>query len=244
MKKVKCVVSYDGSHYHGWQIQPFQSSIQQVIESALSKIHKHEVKIYGAGRTDKGVSAIGQVFHFDSELNMTSDQYYKAINALLPADIYVRQVNFENDDFHARFSARGKWYRYSVNCGEYNPLEVNYCLQLNQTLDIEKMRLAGQILVGQHDFTAFNATPLDEISDQVRTITKIAITRQDDKVILDFEGDGFLRYMVRMLTQTLIEVGLGKLSVDQVKSLLDSCDKNAHSYLAKASGLTLMAVIY
>ncbi|MGN1398454.1 MAG: tRNA pseudouridine(38-40) synthase TruA [Erysipelotrichaceae bacterium] len=240
--RYKCIVSYDGSAYSGWQIQKGYKTIQQEIQSAISKIACQEIKIYGAGRTDSHVHALGQCFHFDLEKQFKDIRM--AINSQLPNDIYIREVEIVEESFHSRYSAFYKHYDYLVNDGQYNPLLRNYCFQLNKKLDIELMKEAVEVLIGTHDFTSFNATSLQEVADQSRTIYQIDITREADMVKLSFYGDGFLRYMVRILSRCLIEVGLANLSIEQLKMMLFAKNKQVCSYNCPAEGLYLIEVGY
>lgn len=240
--RYKCVVLYDGSRYAGWQKQSDDLTVQKTIEKAISRIVNHEVSIVASGRTDARVHALGQVFHFDTEKKINN--FKKAINSQLLPDIHIKSIEQVAEDFHSRFDAKYKHYEYFINNGEYNPCIANYSCHIKDKLDIELIRQAGRLFVGTLDFTSFNATKLTENENQVRTIYKIGIRQKEDLVYISFIGDGFLRYMVRMLTQTLIEVGLGKITVSDVKEMLDKKDKTACSYNAEAQGLFLVEVGY
>ncbi|MGI6510039.1 MAG: tRNA pseudouridine(38-40) synthase TruA [Erysipelotrichaceae bacterium] len=240
--RYKCVVLYDGSSYSGWQKQADSLTIQQTIEKAIAKIVNHEVSIVASGRTDAKVHALGQVFHFDTEKKINN--FKKAINSQLPKDIYIRSIEEVSEDFHSRFDAKYKKYEYIINNGEYNPCKANYSCHIKDKLDLELIKRAGRLFVGTLDFTSFNATKLTENENQVRTIYKISIREVNDYVYISFVGDGFLRYMVRMLVQTLIEVGLGNVSIDEVKQMLRKKDKTACSYNAQPQGLYLIEVGY
>lgn len=244
MKKYCCVVSYDGSCFHGWQIQPHATTVQQTIQEVLSQIHKRPMTIVGAGRTDANVHAMGQTFHFESELGLAVNVYQKAMNSLLPDSIRILSVREVDVSFHARFDVSLKHYQYRINLGEYDLFQRKYCYQLNKPLNIDDMQQASQYFIGEHDFTSFNATPLADCPNQVRRIQSIDLHMEGSLLLIDLVGNGFLRYMVRMLVKTLIEVGLGHIPPQEVLSLLLACDKQAHSYLAPACGLWLMNVIY
>ncbi len=240
--RYKCVVSYDGKRYAGWQKQADDLTVQETIEKAISKIVNHEVVVVASGRTDARVHALGQTFHFDSEKRI--ENFQKAINSQLPKDIYIKSIEEVTEDFHSRFDAKYKHYEYFINNGEYNPCIADYSCYIKDKLDIELMKQASKLFVGTIDFTSFNATKLTETENQVRTIYKIDIKVKEELIYISFYGDGFLRYMVRMLTQTLIEVGLNKISVNDVKEMLEKKDKTACSFNAEPQGLYLIEVSY
>ena len=242
--RLKVTVSYDGSNYCGWQTQPNGESIQNVIEEVLEKIHKEKLHITGSGRTDAKVHAYGQVFHVDSSIKMNEHEWSMAFNTNLPDDIVVRSVEIVHDEFHARFDAKWKHYTYKVNIGNYDPFKRNYELQLCKDLDVDLIKECAKLFVGTHDFSAFNGNSLEERPNQVRTIFKIDVVRNKDSLVFNFYGEGFLRYMVRMLSQTLIEVGKGRLSVERVGELLEEAVKSSAPYNASAVGLYLVKVGY
>jgi tRNA pseudouridine38-40 synthase len=242
--RFKVTVAYNGANFVGWQRQNKGRSIQKTIEDVISIIEKKPTEITGAGRTDSGVSALGQVFHFDSQLNIPEEQWQKALNDLLPDDIYIKDVTLVSDDFHARFSVMSKRYDYCIQTGEYDVFTYPHVLQLNKPLDIEKMRECAALFLGEHDFTSFNATPLETISYQVRTIQRLSIVDEGDKVRLIFEGKGFLRYMVRVISQVLINVGLHKLDQQDILRMFELNNKEACKLNAPAQGLTLVEVRY
>ncbi len=242
--RYKVTVAYNGANFVGWQRQIKGRSIQKTIEDVISVIEKRPVEITGAGRTDSKVSAVGQVFHFDSQLNIAEEQWQKALNDLLPEDIYIKDIRAVSDDFHARFSVTSKRYDYCVQTGEYDVFSYPYVYQLNKPLDLDKMRECSQLFIGEHDFTSFNATPIETISYQVRTIQRLDIVDEGEKVRLIFEGKGFLRYMVRMITQVLIEVGLNRLQISDVSRMFELNHKEACKLNAPPQGLTLIEVRY
>ncbi len=240
--RYKTTVSYDGTAYNGWQIQPSGITVQKVIQDALAKLTQQEITVTAAGRTDAGVHSYGQVFHFDC------DRYFRdiatSINSQLPDDIHVISCEEVSNDFHSRFAAKWKCYRYLINTGSYDPLMRNHAYQLNARLDVERMKKAAEVFIGEHDFTSFNATKKTEIEDQVRTVYRIDVTEDGETVCLEFYGDGFLRHMIRMMVGTLIEVGKGNLQIEEVRNMLEVCDKNAVHYNAPACGLYLMKISY
>lgn len=244
MSKYKVTVAYDGSSYYGWQSQKDVVNIQDTIEKALSVIHKEPVRIIASGRTDRNVHAYGQVFHFETTLFLTAQQWIKAMNSNLPYDIRILDVQPVNEDFHARYDVIKKRYDYYLNSGEYNLFERNYVTQLGYTLDIDSMKEATGIFIGTHDFSSFCGNSFEETPNQVRTIEKLEIVEENNKIHFIFEGDGFLRYMVRMIVGTLIEVGKGKLSLQEVKDILEAKSKDVCRFKAPAEGLYLTEVYY
>lgn len=240
--RYKAIVSYDGTAYQGWQKQPDKNSVQAKIETALSRLCQHGVKITGAGRTDKGVHAFGQVFHFDCDKEFKD--ITKSINSQLPEDIRIVSCKPVSDEFHSRYDAKWKHYSYIINTGKFNPIQRNYAYQLGIELDEEKMQEAAKALVGTHDFSSFNATRKDEIEDQVRTIYKIEVKRRGSLVTVDYYGDGFLRYMIRMMTGALIEAGKGKITAEDIQNIMEKMDKTACNYNVPACGLYLIEISY
>ena len=240
--RYKAIVRYDGTAYNGWQIQPNGLTVQQVVQDALKSLTLQEISVTAAGRTDAGVHSYGQVFHFDCDKQFKD--IARAINSQLPDDVRIVSCQEVSDEFHSRFDAKWKHYRYVINTNGYDPIRRNYEYQLNEKLDVELMRQAAEEFVGEHDFTSFNATKLSEMENQVRTIYRIDVNERNGRVILDFYGNGFLRHMVRMLTGVLIEAGKGKITAEEINRLLDSRDKNAVHYNAPACGLYLMKIGY
>lgn len=240
----KVTIAYKGSHFLGWQRLPKGRTVQQEIEQLLKKIHREQVLITGSGRTDRGVSAESQVFHFDSFLRIPKEQWLKIFRMMLPSDIYVKEVEEVDPTFHARRNVTKKRYNYYIECGEYNVLESDYVYQLNRSVDLERMREAAKLFVGTKDFTAFNSTPLDIIENQVRTLREITITQQGSKVVLSFLGKGFLRHMVRMIVAVILDVGLGRMEISDIEAMFEQNDKEACKFKANAEGLRLMEVFY
>ena len=244
MKLLKCSVSYIGNRYDGWQSQKSGNGIQDILEAAISRIENRKVSITGSGRTDAGVSARAQVFMFETERDMSSYRWMGAINAFLPDDIHIMDVQEVPYTFHARHSVRMKKYTYRVNDGPYDVFTKDIAYQYCYPLDIEKMKACAKLFVGTHDFTSFNSSPLSEYPDQVRTIRSIEIIRNDNLIEITFCGKGFLRYMVRMLSAAIIDVGSGRITCDDVRAMLELKDKRAGRRNAPASGLTLEEVDY
>lgn len=244
MKNLKVIVSYNGVNFNGYQKQNNLRSVQGEIEKVLSKLHGYDVKSFGSGRTDKGVHALGQVFNFESDLNMDCNQFQKGFNSLLPNDIYVKSVEEVDNNFHSRYSCVDKEYCYIVNVGEYNPLEKDYVLQLNRILNIEKMKEAANLFLGEHDFRNFCASEEEKVKDYIRIINELDIIQENDKVKFVFKGNGFLRYMVRMIVAILIEIGLNRRGVEFIKERLDVEELKRSNYKVDACGLYLVRVNY
>lgn len=242
--RLKATVSYDGSAYAGWQRQSNAHSIQSVIEEVLSKLHKHPVEIVASGRTDAKVHAIAQVFHFDSDRLIDEEHWVQALNSMLPKDIRIQKVEQVSDDFHARFDAIGKRYEYVLSRSIRNPFYQKYVGFDWKPLDVVYMQACAQVFIGTHDFTSFTSAKIDPRKSRMKTIWQLEINEEADTIRFIFEGNGFLRYMVRMLTQTLIEAGKHEISIEEVKVMLDAKDKNISRYKAEPQGLYLVEVLY
>lgn len=241
---VKAIVSYDGYNYAGWQKQENAIGIQQIIEQALYKITKENVDVVASGRTDAGVHALGQVFHFQTNKNIPAAQYERALNALLPKDIRILETKEMEVNFHARFSAKQKRYDYYCSYDIKNPFNYKYRNLLSKKLDIQAMQKASKVFLGTHDFTSFASSKIDPRKPRVKTITRLEIFEEGQDVHFIYEGTGFLRYQVRMMSGTLIAVGQHKIGVDEVQHMLDMKDKHACRYNAPSNGLYLVEVTY
>ena len=244
MTKYLVTCAYDGSNFTGWQRQKNSRSVQGEIEKAITCFDKVDHIIVGSSRTDAKVHALGQRFHWQTSLKLSEYQVVRALNSHLPPDIRALAAVVVPDDFHARYSVRGKSYRYIINNGQYDVIRRNYQTFIRNKLDVEKMKEAAELFIGEHDFTSFCATTLAEKENQVRKLQRLTIEKQDDIITLTFYGNGFLRHMVRMLTQTLIEVGRGKIDKTAVAKMLAAKDKRACRYNAKPEGLYLLQVEY
>ncbi len=242
--RFKVVVSYDGTNFNGFQRQKNYRSVEEEIEKALTKMHKHDVRITGAGRTDKGVHAKHQVFHFDSDLKIEAKGVKKGLNALLDSDIYVNDVSIVDEEFHARFSAKEKTYLYRINIGEYNPIEANYVYQLNRQLDVAKMIEASKLFLGEHNFYNFCGYQEDKIKNYVRKVSKLIIEKDNEYINIFISGNGFIRYMVRMIVAILIEIGLNRKDETFIRQRLDSEAQNRSNYKVSGCGLYLVNIKY
>ena len=239
--------SYDGTNFLGYQKQPRGRTVQKVIESALKEINGGKsVSVCASGRTDAGVHALNQKAHFDMDKKISTDKLIKGINSLLPEDVHVKKIEEVSDDFHARYNAIGKEYVYKINMGEYNPIERNYVYQYNHKLDIIAMERGLKYFEGEHNFKSFTKAN-DEIVDYVRNISQTSIVRDSkdlNKIIITFVGNGFMRYMVRNMVGGLIEIGEGKRNCDDVVNIFDYEDRSFAGKTAPACGLYLRNVFY
>lgn len=239
--------SYDGSKYKGYQKQPNAKTIQEEIEKAIKKINNdQEVIIYASGRTDAGVHALNQRAHFDLDMDITPEKLHHAINSLIPKDIYIKKLELVSDNFHARFDVRAKEYIYKINMGEYNPIEKDYTYQYNKSLDTVEMERAMKYLEGTHNFKSFTKND-DEKEDYTRTIVQtnlIRDVRNVQNITLSFLGTGFLRYMVRNMVGTLIEIGEGKRKSEDIIDIIKAEDRTQAGITASPEGLYLKDVFY
>lgn len=233
-------ISYDGSKFYGFQRLNDLRTVQKELEQALTMINKKDVFIKGAGRTDRGVHALGQGVSFDLDIKISADGLKKAVNALVKPDIYCRECMIVDDDFHARFSVKKKRYRYKINLGEFNPLKDDYFYQPIFALDIEKMQEVAKLFLGIHDFKNFVS---GERKNTQCIIYSIDFEKHNDDLEIIFEGKSFYRYMVRNLVGAMIEVGRGKVKIDVVKDILD-LKQDKTLFTAPACGLYLEKVIY
>lgn len=236
--------SYDGTAYNGFQTQPNLTTIQECIENALTKINNgKKTPIIASGRTDKGVHALCQCGHADIDVNITEKKLKRAMNSNLPDDIHVIETKIVDDDFHARYNVKEKTYQYIINTGEYDPIERNYVFQYNYGLNIEAMADAIKVFVGEHDFRAF-VTDSKEKENCVRTIYYASIEKRNDKILITFRGNGFLRYQIRNMVGILIKVGENKISTEDVEKILKSKDRTTGGKTAPAQGLYLTNIEY
>lgn len=240
--RIKCIVSYDGSHFHGFQIQNKQRTVQGEIQKALKKINEEDIVIHASGRTDAKVHAVHQVFHFDTRKKLPEEQWKRAINHFMPNDIYILEAKYVDDEFHSRYSAKKKEYRYYLNMNEYNPFETNYIFQYGRKLDIELMQKASAIFLGEHDFASFCS--YDQYGNTIRILYSFDIEEKNGVVTFILTGNGFRRYMVRHLVGGLIQVGAKRISREILLEMLESCGKKKCLFKAKPQGLYLQEVYY
>lgn len=243
-RNIKLVVEYDGTNYHGWQVQPALPTIQGEMERAVERITGETVRVNGAGRTDAGVHARGQVANFHISSPLPVERMQRALNAVLPRDIVVRSLEEVDGSFHARYSATRKRYRYTIlNRPSPAALERTTVLHVARRLDSDAMRSAAAHLVGTHDFTSFSCNSGEE-EDPVRTVTDILVERNGDCVIIEIEAVSFLYKMVRSIVGTLLEIGKGRRAPGDVPEILNARDRGRASATAPANGLCLTGVDY
>jgi tRNA pseudouridine38-40 synthase len=243
--KLKFIIAYDGGPFEGWQSQARGGSVQDVIEAALAKIAGERIILRGAGRTDAGVHALAQCAHVDvPEGGLDAAGWLRALNGNLPPTVRILESGPADDDFHARFSAKGKVYRYLIrNQAVQPPLEVGRVWHEPRPINEEGVRAAAAIFEGRHDFAGFSANRGDAPRHTVRTIRRITICREDSLFALTFEGEGFLYKMVRMLTGAIVRVGHGRETVENLCARLDGCGPR-WNHVAPACGLYLVKVLY
>lgn len=241
--RFKLIISYDGTSFFGFQKQIGLRTVQNELEVALSKICKDEVEVYASGRTDKGVHALGQVVHFDTTINITPNGLKRALNSSLPQDIYVKSAEIVRGDFHARFSAIKKEYLYLVDIGEYNPLLANYrCYYMYKNLDLDKIKAACKVFIGTHDFKTFCKSEDDK--NTVRTIESLDCIIEEKLLTFRFVGNGFLHNQVRIITAMILEVGRGKIEIEDLVSAMDAKSRKFAPKVLTGSGLYLNEVFY
>ena len=250
-------IEYDGSGFCGWQRQPDVRTAQGELESVLSHVMGQPVQVNGTSRTDAGVHALGQQASFHGEFGIPTDRIQTAVNNLLAGkgggygklgrvgDMRIVKVEEKPAEFHARFDSMGKRYRYIIGNGpDVNIWRRNYAYQITEPLDEEAMQKAALHIMGTHDFACFQAAGGNERETTVRTIYSLTVKRQGSDVVLEVTGDGFLYNMVRIITGTLVEVGLGKRKPEETAAVIESCDRRNAGHTAPAEGLYLVEVFY
>lgn len=253
-RNILLTIEYDGSGFHGWQRQPEVRTVQGEIERVLSLVCGVPITINGTSRTDAGVHALGQRASFKGDFGIPTDRLVLAANNLLAGGMNsqrgvgdVRIITAEEvaEDFHARFSSRGKMYRYIIrNRPNVDIFQRNYCYQVRQPLGMDAMERAASYIVGTHDFKCFQAAGGQQKGTTVRTIHSLNIRRESENVIIEVSGDGFLYNMVRIIAGTLTEVGLAKKSPEDVRKIIESRDRQNAGHTAPAAGLYLVEVYY
>ena len=245
MPNYKMTICYDGSRYFGWEHQPnTDMTIQGKLETVLNRLTGNEVKLIGAGRTDAGVHARGMTANVWLDPVDDEEEMRRTINQYLPEDICLTDFRQASDRFHSRYNAVGKTYRYSCYVGDAKPVfDRKYVYTLETVPDIDRMRQAADHLMGKHDYASFCGNPKMKKST-VRIVDRIEIRRQGDYLTLTYHGTGFLQYMVRILTGTLLEVGFGKRDPESIPDLIEAKDRRLAGFTAPAKGLCLMEVDY
>jgi tRNA pseudouridine38-40 synthase len=244
LRRWKCVCAYDGTSFAGWQSQAGGTAIQDVIEGRLNQIFKTSLRIHGSGRTDAGVHAHGQVFHFDADWPHAPGKLLAAFRSGLPASIQIKSVAAVAPDFHARFGAKGKRYDYNVHLGDADPFTRPYAWVVFKPLDVAAMRAAAEVLRGRHDFRAFTALNGPEREDTVRDLQRLDVTKHGRRLRITAEADGFLYKMVRSLAGILVAVGDGRIAPAEVRALLQNRARVPVVQTAPPQGLFLTKVYY
>lgn len=245
MKNFKLIIEYDGTNYSGWQRQARELTVQAEIERALAFMTRSTVTLIGAGRTDAGVHALGQVANFRCDTRLDPEAILKGLNSLLPGDIAIRDCRQVPDGFHARFDAKSKVYHYRILNRDTRPAVArHYAWFIHRPLDLAAMRRASGVLVGRHDFKAFESTG----SPRAHTLRDVGAADwsegEERRLTFQIEADGFLRCMVRNIVGTLVAVGLGKLVTGDIQAIMDARDRKRAGATAPARGLFLMEVKY
>ena len=242
--RYKVTISYDGYNYMGFQIQDDLPTIELEIKKAFKKMLNKDIKIYPSGRTDRHVHAKGQVFHFDLlDMDIPADGITRGLNAFLPFDIHIIKTEIVDDNFHARFSAKSKEYRYYINTGLYNPLTVRYMPNITN-LDVNLMKEAISLLKGTHDFKGFASAQIDKRKSTIKTIYDAYINQNDDILEFVFIGSGFLKYQIRRMMGLLVEIGRGFEKIEKINYVLEMKDPSISHKVLDGLGLYLYKVNY
>lgn len=249
MRNIKLIIAYDGASFHGWQVQPGVPTIQGALNEAASQITQEKVTLHGASRTDTGVHALGQVAHFRTHSRLSAAEFQRALNGLLPPTIRVVASEEVGPDFHSRWQSQAKTYRYRIYRGKVlSPFDYLRVLHYPWPLDEDAMASAARLFEGEHDFTSFAAASgiEDDDRDMTRVIFSSEIVREPehDEIAYVVRGRSFLRYMVRKIVGTLIEVGKGRLTLADVQRIFDARDRNASGPTASPEGLYLVSLEY
>jgi len=244
VRNIKLIIEYDGTGYGGWQKQKNAHTIQQEIEDGIRKLTGEQVALIGSGRTDSGVHARGQVANFMTNSNLPPERFSYALNSVLPEDIRVLSSQEVDYKFHARYSAKGKRYRYSMIIHPHGTaIGRNYYYHLRHKLDIDAMKRATQYLIGTHDFKAFQASG-SSVKDTIRRIDLAELTWEEPYLYFDIAGNGFLYNMVRIIVGTLILIGQNKIEYKMMDDIIKSKDRQMAGPTAPAHGLCLEEVYY
>jgi tRNA pseudouridine38-40 synthase len=247
-QKFKLTVAYDGTNYQGWQLQKIGVGVQEKLENALAKLFPSRPRVHSSSRTDTGVHALGMVVHFEvpeNERQITPRKLVVALNAWLPEEIRIMAAGTATKDFHARFSATAKQYRYFVwNYPSLNPLIRHSAWHVPRRLDLAAMRQALSLFIGKHDFQSFAANPGYGKESTVRALSRCELKRTGPLLTFIIEGDGFLYKMCRGIVGTVVQIGLGKFQAEEVPKMLKKSDRRVAGMTAPAHGLVLWKVVY
>jgi tRNA pseudouridine38-40 synthase len=242
MKTYKLVIAYDGTDYYGWQRQPDKETIQGIIEKALERINNKKINLIGSGRTDAGVHAQGQVAHFKARISLSENDLFRALNSIIPDDIRILSLKNAPESFHARKSAKSKIYKYRIlNSSNISPYLLRYVLQWSSPLDTRKMEEAALLFQREGDFTPFSS---NRLLNPVRFVTSSEIKTRGKEIIYTIESSGFLRYMVRTIVGTLLEVGREKMRPSEIDKIFKKGRRSLAGPTAAAKGLCLVKVKY
>ena len=238
-KRVRLIVAYDGTNYHGWQVQPGVITIESELNRCLTQLLKEEIQVIGASRTDSGVHALGNVAVFDTCARIPAEKISYALNQRLPEDIRIQKSEEVPIDWHPRHCESRKTYEYRIYRGEFPmPVKRLYALHTYHKLDVEQMREAAAYLVGEHDFKSFCQTGA-QVESTVRTIYKVEVVEDGAELVIRVCGNGFLYNMVRIIVGTLLEVGQGKRKPEDMKRIIEATDRGTAGPTAPAHGLLL-----
>src|SRR6266699_6781308 len=245
-RRLKLIISYDGAEFAGWQSQSHRNTIQDHVERAFERVLGKMVRVHGAGRTDAGVHALAQCAHADLPNNrLSATRWIEALNALLPPAIRVLRCQYVSNDFHARLSAKGKIYRYRIWCAPVlPPFEYRRAWHIPRPLDLKILQKAAKHFVGTHDFAAFAANRGKPEESTIRTINSVRVRQNGSCATSEFDGDGFLYKMVRLIVGSLLKCALGKMRVEDLVARLDSGRATPPRLVAPAEGLVLVRVRY
>lgn len=244
MKRVRLIVSYDGTNYCGWQIQNNGITVEEVLNRALTDLCREEIAVIGASRTDSGVHALGNVAVFDTNSRIPGEKFSFALNQRLPDDIRIQRSDEVADDWHPRFQDTVKTYEYCfLNRRIPDPMRRLYSYFIYYPMNVENMQKAAGYLIGEHDFKSF-CTPRTQVRSTVRTIYDLTLTKEGDEIRMRITGNGFLYNMVRIIAGTLARVGTGLYTPEQVKEILEAKDRNVSGPKAPPQGLTLLSIAY
>jgi len=245
-QRLKLTVAYDGAAFAGWQSQAHRNTVQDTLERAFQKISGTRIRVHGAGRTDAGVHALAQCAHVDlPDRRLSLERWTKALNSTLPPAIRILRCQFMPQNFHARFSATGKLYRYRIWAAPIlPPLKFGRAWHISSPLDVDLLKTAGKKFVGTHDFAVFAANRGQKEQDTMRTIWSVQIRRSGPRIAIEIAGDGFLYKMVRLMVGAMTQVALNKMNVDEIVARLKSGHTDGSRFVAPAKGLYLVKIWY
>lgn len=237
-------VAYDGTDFCGWAAQPGQRTVQSTLKEAVRRVTGEDVEVIGASRTDSGAHALGQVCHFDSEVGIETTKWARVLNTAMPQDISVLNVEYVSNEFHSRFCADDRWYRYRIRTTPRDPFISRVAHNYNRAVKVSEMQRAADSLVGKHDFKMFTEELADSVENTVRELRSIKLTQTETEVHIDIVGTAFLRGMMRRISGFLLEVGRGYRTAEDGPKLLAGDTTVPQSVVLPAKGLCLMEVRY